>query len=403
MKEPLLKRLTFVDFGMIGIGSLLFLYLYAGFFFPDSYLMSYGKNPTRILWFIRIVLPLILGGLVALYVNVRLGRIGAGHIVVLSIVTFFSVIIVYLVADAYYQHWFDKHRQQYHPFLQLMPPDDKPLDKDTTGELTIYFVGGSTTELTDSKGRDWPSRVDSILRTHYGMRSVKVHNLGRQWYTSLHTLINYETNLRKHHPSLIVYMESINDVLQNADFSYFSHGPFRDDYGHFYGPVNRIIDRRTLFRYVLDVVRGFWYATPRKVLTIDNFPGLSVYERNVETIIQLATHDTTKVILMTEPYLIKKEMTQEELSAIGMIKVEAINDTMVWSSETIRSGMEQYNNALAGLARKNNLLLIDLEKQVPKSLQYFTDEVHYRDTTFSLIAPFVAEKLYRYVNSMRPN
>ena len=92
-------------------------------------------------------------------------------------------------------------------------------------------------------------------------------------------------------------------------------------------------------------------------------------------------------------------MSQLELSVIGMSKVEAINDTMVWSNETILNGMEQYNKALETIAAQNGLLLINLEKEIPKSITYFRDEVHYRDTTFSIIAPFIANKLYQLLTS----
>jgi hypothetical protein len=194
-------------------------------------------------------------------------------------------------------------------------------------------------------------------------------------------------------------MQSLNDLLQNADFSYMSHGTFREDYGHFYGPVNRIIDRRDLWHYLSDVFEGVWYTVDREPLTTNRFPGLTAYERNMKTIIELARQDSTSVILMTEPFLMKRVMSEEELSVVEMIQVEAINDTMVWSSETLVNGMDQYNDLLRSLALREHLPLIDLEMKVPKSLVYFRDEVHYQDTTFSLIAPFVAQKLFESVSS----
>lgn len=272
-----------------------------------------------------------------------------------------------------------------------MPPFDRRLEGNFPQAVRIFCLGGSTTEFPDHSGRDWPSRVEAILREQYGLKNVEVYNLGREWYTTLHTLINYETNIRQYRPSAILIMQSINDLLQNADFAYMSHGNFREDYGHFYGPVNRIIARRSLWRYLGDVFDGIWYATPRKPLTTDRFPGLAAYRRNITTIIELAKHDSTTVILMTEPCLMKRIMPEEELSAVAMINVEAINDTMVWTSETIVNGMEQYNDLMRTIAIEKRLPLIDLEKEVPKSLVYFRDEVHYQDTTFCLIAPFVAE------------
>lgn len=393
------KSLTKFDYVFIALVTALWVYVYVGFFFPGSYIMSYGSNPKKILWFLRVALPLLYLGAILLFINFRLKKIDIGAIVLLFITSSLSLYVCYGIADSLYQTWFDSHRPTYHPYLQLMPTDVALPDRPSSNTITVFCLGGSTTEFTDGNGKDWPSRVEAILQKKYGVQNIKIYNLGRRWYTSLHTLINFETNLRKHKPSVVLIMQSINDLLQNADFSYFSRGAFREDYGHFYGPVNRIIDRRSLWHYLCDVVSGSWYGTLRQAVTTNHFPGLHAYERNINTIIELAKHDSITVVLMTEPYLIKKTMSEEELSVVGMVKVEAINDTMVWSTETVRVGMEQYNDALNNIALQNNLLLIDLEKEVPKSLTYFRDDVHYRDTTFSIIVSFVAEKLYPLLSS----
>ena len=393
------KLLTKRDLAVLILFTVLSTWFYIGLYFPGSYMLSYGSIPRTILWFLRFLLPFLYAGVIVLYISRRLHRVSRGELALLFVSFCVGLYVCYGIADTLYQQWFDSHRRDYHPFLQLMPSLDRRLDSTAPHGVRIFCLGGSTTELPDQAGRDWPSRVEAILKERYGLQNVEVYNLGREWYTSLHTLINYETNLRKYRPSAIVIMLSINDLLQNADFSYMSHGAFREDYGHFYGPVNRIIDRRSLWHYLRDVFKGVWYAAPRRALTTNHFAGLKVFERNIRTIVELAKHDSTAVILMTEPYLMKRNMSEEELSAIGMIRVEAINDTLVWSGETLVNGMEQYNNALRTIAREDNLPLIDLDNEIPKSLMYFRDEVHYRDTTFSIIAPFVAHRLSEFLSS----
>jgi hypothetical protein len=398
-RHRLRRRLTGIDLVLVIVLSVLAIWFYIGFYFPGSYMLSYGSMPTTIMWSLRVLLPFLYAGVIALYINLRLRRTSWKELALLCASLAVGLSLCYGIANALYQRWFDGHRQEYHPYLQLMPPIDRRLDGTSSHALRIFCLGGSTTEFPDQSGRDWPSRVEGILRERYDLPNVEVYNLGRGWYTSLHTLINYETNLRQYRPSVILLMQSLNDLLQNADFSYMSHGTFREDYGHFYGPVNRIINRRDLWHYLSDVFEGVWYAVERKPLTTDRFPGLTAYERNVKTIIELARHDSTKVILMTEPCLMKKGMSEEELSVVEMIQVEAINDTMVWSSETVVNGMEQYNDLLRSIARQEHLPLIDLEEEVPKSLVFFRDEVHYQDTTFSLIAPVVAQHLFESISS----
>ena len=387
------KDLSWLDWSFLVALSVVWLFIYAGFFFPGPSTLAYGVNPTRILWAILLAGPLVYAGLVLLLLALRRGRVEPGAAALLLTVLCVGLYICYGVADALYQRWFDRHKAEFHPYLQITPPDDRRADSTTPGTIAVFCLGGSTTEFPDSSGRDWPSRVEEILRTSHGLSNVRVYNFGRQWYTSLHSLVNFEANLRKHRPQVILVMQAVNDLLQNADFSYFSHGPFRDDYGHFYGPVNRIVNRRSLWNYLQDIVRGLWYAPPRKDVTTDHFVGLKAYERNMNTLAELASCDGTTVVFVTEPFLVKREMSAEEQSVIGMTRVEAVNDTMGWTTETVFNGMMQYNEALRRLAAERKLPLIDLEREIPKSLVYFRDEVHYRDTTFSVIAPFVAKNL----------
>ncbi len=394
---PSIKSLKKADFIFIFLFSLASIYIYVGFYFPSSYTLSYGSNPKKILLAIRILFPLIYFALLWLYMNVRSRRIEKSAAIILIVSSVISLFICYSVADIFYQQWFDKYRKEYHPYLQLKPIDYKPKQKKISNALKIFCLGGSTTELPDKSGIDWPSRVETILRTKYNLKNIEVYNLGRQWYTSLHTLINYETNFRQYKPSVLLIMQSVNDLLHNADFSYFSRGHFRDDYGHFYGPVNRIIDRRSLWRYLSEIISGLWYSKPQHIINTDRLPGLKAYTNNLNTIIELAENDSTQIVLMTEPSLLKSNMTADEISAVGMLKVEAINDTMVWGIETVRNGMEQYNNALKKIARQHNLFLIDLDKEIPKSLEYFYDEVHYNDITFPIIAQFVAKELNNFL------
>jgi hypothetical protein len=403
MTLPSNRSLKAIDYVVIGVLTLLAAWVYAGFFFPDPYMLSYGPNPRKILWFIRIVFPLLYVGSVMLYLRARLHKIDRGSLAMMILSCSLFLYIGYTIGDLYYQSWFDRHRKEYHPYLQLMPSGLVPPAGIGADTISVFCFGGSTTEFSDSTGIDWPSRVQRILENSFGMRSVRVYNLGMEWYTSLHTLINYETNLRPRKPSVILYMGSVNDLLQNADFSYFSRGRFREDYGHFYGPVARIIDRRALWHYIRDVVGGLWYARSRRVITTGTFPGLPAYRRNISTLIEMARHDSTRVVLMTEPSLFKPVMSEEELAAVGMLRAEAINDSLVWSSETARNGMEQYNNSLKEIAGRNNMPVIDLEKEVPKSLLFFRDEVHYRDTAFPLIARVVAARLHEILSVNLPS
>lgn len=390
---------TIIEYCIGVVFALFSSYIYIGFYFPDDYTLAIGSFPSIILWILRVSIPLIVCGLYVLYIRLRLKKTDPRAAIVFVMALSFAILIGYQIADTLYQKWFERNRFKFHPYLQLVPQPFQVSADSTSNTLRIFCLGGSTTELPDSRGKDWESRVEHILKTQYGRSNVEVYNLGREWYTTLHTLINYETNLRHHKPDVILLMQSVNDLLHNADFSVFSHDTFREDYGHFYGPVNRIIHHGSLLDKLVSIVTGLWYSNQKEVITTDHFPGIVSYKRNLTTIIELAKFDSTKIILMTEPSLYKTGMPKNEIDVLGMLKVEAINKNKVWSLQTAVNGMKKYNETMKEIAKLNSLHTIDLDSAVSKSLIYFRDDVHYTDSAFSVIAPFIAHELNRVLPS----
>lgn len=343
----------------------------------------------------RIGFPLGVAAVVGCYWGLRTRRIHPYAIVLATFVLVVTVPLALAVASSRYAARSQAAlRAMYHPYLQLSPrPVALP---DPKGDaLWVFCLGGSTTEFTDGDGRGWPERVEAILQRECGGRPVRVFNMGRQWYTSLHVLIYYETLLREHHPDAIVFMEAINDLLHNADFSDFSQGPFREDYGHFLGPLSRFITRRSLLRQMGAEVAGVWAPDRRVRVESSDFPGLVPYRRNLGTLIDLAERDGTRVILMTQPTLLKEGMTPEEESLLLMVNTEAVGPSARWTPRTAREGMRAYNAVIREVAAERGAYLIDLEATLPRDTRHFCDEVHYRSEGFEVVAAQVSRELER--------
>ncbi len=308
----------------------------------------------------------------------------------------FSFLIMYPFGEYIYKRFGGIHEKlnDFHPYLQLKPKDLNEESLKPGSNLKIFCIGGSTTEFTPGDKAGWPQRVQSILEREERYTGVNVLNLGRQWYTSLHTLINYQANLRQHRPDVIIVMHAINDLLHNADESYFSHGSFREDYGHFYGPLNRLISTDNYITQSLGKLR-FWYHRPRKEIITDEFPGLVSFRRYLHTLIDIAMADGTDVVLMTQPYLIKKELSSKEKTRLKMLNVETCGPTTKWSHLTALHGMQKYNQATIDIANERGVHLIDLEKAIPKTLEYFYDEVHYTKKAFDAVAKFIATEIIK--------
>lgn len=381
-----------MDYLALFILACLFAFIYFGFFFPDPRFLRKGVEMRAFLWALRIGLPILFAGILFLFIRIREGSIPYIVLPIGGASALFAFLAVYPFAVWIYNRSYEHQLDRFHPYLQLTP-DTLVLRSAEKKPFTVVCLGGSTTEYTDHAGKGWPERVEALVADSLPGREIQFYNQGRQWYTTQHILFNYLVNIRPHRPDAIIIMEAVNDLLINADFSYLSHAPFREDYGHFYGPENRIIHRTSLLEFAGESLSALWYQKPRQEIVTNEFPGLVPYRRNLETLIELAEADGTQVILMTQPYLFKDNMTKEELDKLHMINYEAIGPSRWWSVATAKSGMQRYLSVMREVASRHHLMLIDLEPAIPKTLEYFKDDVHYTDSAFDSVAAFVSGQL----------
>ena len=384
------KFLTTFNMILVVVYLLVMGYLYRGFFYPDPAIFTIHWSPRYIRWFILLFFPVLTFFIIFLYRNWYIRKVKISSILLLCFTVFFLLLIAYPIGDYFYKKSMYNRIDEFHTYLQLKPA---PLYNVETTMYNIFCLGGSTTEFKDKNGRDWPSLVEKLLRNKYGMEQVRIYNQGRQWYTSQHSLINYIENIQKYKPDMIVVMHNINDFLHNADFSRFSGGKFRGDYGHFYGPVTKIIKYGGFGNFILEVFRSLWYQPVITEVDTGYFPGLESFERNIRTLVRLAIVNHTEVVLMTQPNIYKESESSEELRVLTMLNREAIGNGKKWSYGTALSGLRQYNNKIRQIAKEENVHLIDLESMIPKSLDYFYDDVHYRSRTYNLIASKLAGEL----------
>jgi hypothetical protein len=395
-----MKRKKIILWVFLAFLGALLAYVWYGLLFPDPYYLNKFWPVYKFLyiWGTRLLIPLFYVALVLALASNKKKLFQNLSLLLLSL--FVLLLVAYPVMDiAYFMKIRSKNkiiREKYHSYLQLIPPADSRLTRPAGKQVVrIFCLGGSTTEFKDSQGVGWPDRLEAELRNIYHTDSIQVFNFGKQWYTSLHSLINYETNLRQYKPDVILVMDNINDVIQNADFSYLSNGPFRDDYGHFYGPASFIFKRSGLFGFLWTSFRTMWYHKDRLTFDQDTFPGLPPFTRNLNTLIDLAKTDSTKVVLLTQPNVLTENMDENVTRACVMINYEAVGPDKRWGYKTAYWGAKQYNDRIREIASKRNVYLVDLEKFIPKSLTYFNDEVHYNDTTFNLISSALSKEIVR--------
>jgi lysophospholipase L1-like esterase len=381
------------SFKAIDIVILLFIFAYgfffAGFFYPDTVVAS----RIFLLWIVRALFFIPGIAVIIFLVQIRMGKISVQRLKSILFYIIILILIIYPIINLTYNTLTTmRNISDFHPYLQIKP-NKLDYDHEVDNTFRIICLGGSTTEYKDGHNAGWPERVEKLLQNSLNNSNIRVYNQGRQWYTTLHTMIHYQTNIRPHRPDVIIIMHTINDLLHNADFSYFSHSPFRDDYGHFYGPLNRILPHNNLEDFIINNFRFFWYSKPREPVTQKVFPGLLPFRRNLEAIITLALEDNTKVVLLTQPSLYTENPDSSILPRLHMLNREAVGPDKQWSYDSALTGFIQYKQALTDLAKEKQTILIDLDNEIPKTLNYFFDDVHYTDRGFNLVAEKVAEGL----------
>lgn len=390
MKEDIKKLFKPVNLLIVAVMIAISLYIYYGFFFIDTTVYYLFWATSYLYKIIFYLFPLVTIAIIFLYLLIYLKKIQLSSVILMLVTFLIMLLFLYPFADYLYRKGLMESSIDYHTYLQSNPPTVSELD---TTKLNIFCLGGSTTEFRDGNNRDWPGLLEKELHKDESLEKVKVYNLGKQWYSSQHILINYILNLRQYNPDIIIIMENINDLLHNADFSWLSNGEFREDYGNFLGPLTRFIKYGSFGEYFFKTIDGLWYEKRPVEIETNNFPGLKSFERNLKTLISLAKLDGTTVILMTQPNLYKDSMSDAEISSLGMIQGEAIGNGKKWAVATGRNGMKLYNDKIREIASSEGVNLIDLELAVPKSLDYFYDDVHYQSKAYDVIAPFIANHL----------
>lgn len=307
----------------------------------------------------------------------------------------------------------------FHPFLQGVPikgeaqrhinswgfrGDEIPLKK-SPKTYRIFTLGGSTVYCDRTVFEKTYSRLlEQKLGQHYPQYRLEVQNAGFHWHTSLHSLIKYLSQIERFKPDMVILYHGINDLCRSFNPPSLSHGAVQSDYGHFHGPLSNMF--KTYFFphshfYVWAGIKSafsrFWYSTwrsaPLKDVSITNFASLPSFRRNMNNLIQLLKAKGVTVILASQPFLYKEGLSAQEDRSLWLLKYVCHNETTRADLPSMIRGMRAFNTVSREISRANATTFVDLAAQVPKSLKYFRDDVHYTEAGNALIADRLYERV----------
>lgn len=264
--------------------------------------------------------------------------------------------------------------------------------------IRINCIGASTTGNYISSNEEvfsYPMELEKKLTSRLSA-PLEVNNCGMGGYNSADIFVSFALTIIDTEPDFIILYHAYNDAR-----AYLTLG-FSSDYSHSrqnlaanywkYKIGAKIPQLKSKFlNYTVNrlVPSNIRYSLLNSVsigtIDIQQDPsiGLRTYERNVQHIIDLCKCNGINVILSTYAHFLYDDVRDEPLHQLyGRI-------------------VEQENEIMRGLAKKNDLPLVDNAVLIPRDERFFVDSIHFTPEGMKMIALNIAEVLIPGIESRR--
>lgn len=286
-------------------------------------------------------------------------------------------------------------------------------------EYRILIIGGSTSECLYLDNKEtWPYLLMQELGETVNNKKVITMNIGKSGHGLRNNLLALKYLPDYYEPDLIIILTGANDVLfklsrknnwqpfdeseHDRTESYtFSVTPEYSWKSSIIYRIYKAIDLRFKDIKPQDGIGETLVENRLKRQNADNWiteiPDLTLaledYEKILERIIDLSKERNSSLLFMTQPYLYKENMTEEEDATLWMTydfgDKYYLTETMIYS-------MEGFNDKLLEVCDNNpEVYCIDLEAKVPKNLDYMYDDMHFNENG----ARFVSEEVSSFMRN----
>ena len=319
----------------------------------------------------------------------------------------------------------------FHPWLQNVPIAGKrslgtnrlglrgaeiPLER-RPGTFRVVVFGGSTVFCAPLPLEQTPTEVmGRRLAAARPDLEIEVQNAGAEWHCSQHSLIKLLTQVRALRPDVVVVTHAINDLYRSFAPGPFSVGAYRDDYGHFLGPVAALVKDDATWAFVR-MRLGFWcsdllydqvrvtgpegegvrgitsmFFPKSEEVEIRTWPSLEALRRNLDDFVLVAQQAGIQVLVTSEPYLYRPDLTPREAEVVWFARAHQQGGRRP-SLASMIDGMEQFNAVGRSVAEARQVRFVDLAAAVPKDLAHFYDDVHTTARGAARVGEVLAEAL----------
>lgn len=123
-----------------------------------------------------------------------------------------------------------------------------------------------------------------------------------------------------------------------------------------------------------------------------NSDGLVKYERKLQELVQHCRDRSWRLVLCTCPRSFGDATAPSDQYTLA---ASALASSPGLSLKGLNDAYMRYNEVIRAVARTEGILLVDLDKRIPKRSDFFTDAIHLNDLGHRMVAEAIAEALSR--------
>ncbi len=316
-----------------------------------------------------------------------------------------------------------------HPFLQVLPGmivdhvnaqgfrgDDIQLVKPPHAFRVIAIGGSTTLGVSNPYAESYPFLLQVLLRERHPGVTIEVVNAGAPWYTTAHDLVAYEIEARQFNPDVVIFFEAINDLTRSFSPPWLAKGEFKPDYSHYLGPYARMQGPDTGFveppspLLTWNVLRRWWTGGPDPYNTRDPdnvakvaarlrpidapaFRSLPSFRRYYDAVIHAVQADGHAILTASQPSLFRPDLNADEQRLLYFGPLMCADQGTYPSLAAMVRGMGLYNDTARQIAGEDHVPFVDFDAAVPKTPEYFSDDVHMRKAANAILARLAADAI----------
>ncbi len=276
-------------------------------------------------------------------------------------------------------------------------------------DLVLAFLGGSTTEcIYDDENNRFPYLAGHLLEEKTGLK-VNSYNAAKSGNDSLHSinvLLNKVVNLN---PDIVVMMHNINDLsVLLYEKTYWNNHPTRSPLvvkKPCWKTVGKNLEET--FRLARDLVIPNIYRVIHRLVHVeskfqnDEFQQVRgrkievhteqlVHEftLNLQTFINICRARSITPVLMTMPSRLKD---QPDPLIARLMKTLEVQQGITYGE--FKGAFDRFNRTILEVGARNQVLVVDLAREIPPEKAYMSDVAHYTPAGSRLVAQKIAAGL----------